>query len=70
MYELFILSELMDRPKTGYDLQKILQYVLGSHRKVSFGVMYLLLNKLSDAKFITLTDDREGEGRAKNCNYY
>ncbi|MDR3189714.1 MAG: PadR family transcriptional regulator [Lactobacillaceae bacterium] len=60
MYELYVLSELMDGPKTGYHLRKVLQLTLGTHRKISFGVLYPLLKKLSEQGLINLSAEENG----------
>lgn len=54
MNELFVLSELMERPKNGYQLQMSMQNSLGHHRKVSFGVIYPLFNKFEQQGYITI----------------
>ncbi|QBO36578.1 PadR family transcriptional regulator [Periweissella cryptocerci] len=64
MYELYILAELIERPRTGYKLRAVLELTLGSYRKISWGVMYPLLNRLADAGYITLSDIDEA-GRKK-----
>ncbi|NRZ43660.1 DNA-binding PadR family transcriptional regulator [Clostridium beijerinckii] len=51
MNELFILGELMEEPQSGYDLRNALQASLGRHRKVSYGVIYPLLEKLENDGF-------------------
>ncbi|WP_407314480.1 PadR family transcriptional regulator [Desulfosporosinus sp. SB140] len=55
MNELFILGELMEEPQTGYDLSNALQVSLGRHRKVSYGVIYPLLEKLEKEGFVEAT---------------
>jgi DNA-binding PadR family transcriptional regulator len=57
MNELFILGELMEGPQNGYQLRCAMQISLGYHRKISFGVIYPLLEKLSCAGFITLSNE-------------
>lgn len=64
MYELYILAELIERPRTGYKLRTVLELTLGSYRKVSWGVMYPLLNRLDEAGYIVLSDREEG-GRSR-----
>lgn len=46
MYELFILGQLMDYLMMGYQLCKVLVNVVGLELIISFGVLYLLLDKL------------------------
>lgn len=57
MNELFVLGELMEGPQSGYQLRNLLQISLGRHRKISFGVIYPLLDKLARGGFITLTNE-------------
>lgn len=59
MNELFILGELMEGPQNGYHLRSALQTSLGRHRKISFGVIYPLLDKLADLGFIQIAADKE-----------
>lgn len=56
MNELFILGELMEEPQSGYDLRNALQASLGRHRKVSYGVIYPLLEKLENDGFLEITN--------------
>lgn len=57
MNELFVLGELMEGPQNGYHLRKTMQISLGRHRKISFGVIYPLLDKLAREGFIILTNE-------------
>lgn len=54
MNELFILSELMEAPQNAYHLRSALQVSLGRNRKISFGVLYPLLDKLQKSGLIEL----------------
>lgn len=54
MYELFILGQLMDHPMTGYQLRKALISVVGQELTISFGALYPLMDKLAEAKEISL----------------
>lgn len=56
MNELFVLGELMEEPQSGYDLRSALQAALGHHRKVSYGVIYPLLEKLEKEGFVEVTN--------------
>lgn len=56
MNELFILGELMEESQSGYDLRNALQISLGRHRKVSYGVIYPLLEKLENEGFVKITN--------------
>ncbi|QLE62877.1 Transcriptional regulator PadR family [Furfurilactobacillus rossiae] len=55
MNELYILGELMENPKTAYRLRQSMQVSLGRHRKISFGVIYPLFERLEKEGYITLT---------------
>ncbi len=65
MYEFFVLSELMDRPFDGYKLKKMLEAKSDSNRKISFGMIYPLLNKLADNGWITLSVDNNDSKRSR-----
>ncbi|GFZ33874.1 hypothetical protein CSC2_44000 [Clostridium zeae] len=56
MNELFILGELMEEPQSGYYLRNALQATLGRHRKISYGVIYPLLEKLENEGFVEITN--------------
>ncbi|MDD3224955.1 MAG: PadR family transcriptional regulator [Clostridium sp.] len=58
MNELSILGELMEEPQSGYDLSSAMQSSLGPHRKISYGVIYPLLQKL----------EKEGLAKTTNAN--
>lgn len=60
MNELFILGELMEAPQNGYHLRSSLQVSLGRNRKISFGVLYPLLDKLASQGLIELTTIKDG----------
>ena len=60
MNELFVLGELMESPQNGYHLRNAMQASLGKNRKVSFGVLYPLLDKLAKNGLITITVNEEG----------
>lgn len=60
MSELFVLGELMESPQNGYHLRNTMQASLGKNCKVSFGVLYPLLDKLTKNGLITITVNDEG----------
>jgi DNA-binding PadR family transcriptional regulator len=62
--ELFILGELMEEPQSGYDLRNGLQVYLGRHRKISYGVLYPLLEKLENEGLLGMTNV-ESSGKTK-----
>lgn len=62
--ELFILGELMEAPQSGYDLRNRLQIFLGHHRKISYGVLYPLLEKLENEGFLEMAKV-DSSGKAK-----
>ncbi|PMD67940.1 PadR family transcriptional regulator [Companilactobacillus nuruki] len=55
MYELFILGQLMDHSMTGYALRKAFTSIAGDDQAISFGTLYPLLDKLAQAKEISLS---------------
>jgi len=55
LYELFVLGQLMDQEMAGYQLRQALKSVVGQEQTVSYGVLYPLLERLSQAGDITLT---------------
>ncbi|HBE77900.1 MAG TPA: PadR family transcriptional regulator [Firmicutes bacterium] len=62
--ELFILGELMEEPQSGYELRNGLQIYLGRHRKISYGVLYPLLEKLENEGFLEITNvDSNGKSK-------
>ncbi|MFQ3546285.1 PadR family transcriptional regulator [Halobacillus rhizosphaerae] len=66
MYELFILGELKDKPMHGYLLQYVLGKIIGPDRKMSWGVLYPLLQRLTKEGYITQTlQEQSGPGRPK-----
>lgn len=60
MNELFILGELMEDPASGYDLRNAMQASLGKKRKISYGVIYPLLEKLKEQGFVTIETNAQG----------
>ncbi len=62
--ELFILGELMEEPQSGYEHRNGLQIYLGRHRKISYGVVYPLLEKLENEGFLEITN-AETNGKSK-----
>lgn len=68
MYELFILSELIEKPRNGYNLKNILQKILGVERKISFGVIYPQLERLEARGYITTSMDTQDSKRTTKLN--
>lgn len=64
MYDLFVLGQLMDESMSGYLMRQILQQLVGSSRKISFGMIYPLFKRLDEAGFIELHETKES-GRIK-----
>lgn len=52
MYELFVLGQLLESPKSGYEIRSQLQNSLGPHRQISYGVLYPLLEKMQQRDYI------------------
>lgn len=65
MYELYILGQLLFTDRSAYKLRFVLENVLGDNRKVSFGVLYPLLEKMEIAGTILMTDDLDWRGKKK-----
>lgn len=64
MNELFILGELMEESQSGYDLRNAMQVSLGHHRKISYGVIYPLLEKFASEGFLEIINV-ESKGKNK-----
>jgi DNA-binding PadR family transcriptional regulator len=69
MYELIILSLLMNGPLHGYLIAKITNDIIGPWAKVSNGTLYPLLAKLEKSGYIAIatggSDQRQGERIAR-----
>ena len=59
MYELIILSLLMETPKHGYLIAKIINDTIGPYARISNGRLYPLLAKLEQDGLITLDNEKE-----------
>lgn len=73
MYELIILSLLMETPKHGYLIAKIINDIIGPYAKVSNGRLYPLLTKLEKDGLIMLDTDKElvkGSDSGRPVNAY
>lgn len=68
MYELFILSELMEKPRNGYNLRVILQKMVGNERNISFGMLYPQLERLEEKDYITTSVDQTDSKRTSKIN--
>lgn len=62
MYDLFVLGQLMDESMSGYLMQQILQQLVGRNRKISFGMIYPLFKRLSEAGYINLVEEQSDNG--------
>jgi len=60
IYELFVLGELLDGPRHGYQLREILSRLLGPFRQISWGILYPLIRQLEHEGLIA----SEGESRS------
>jgi DNA-binding PadR family transcriptional regulator len=58
IYELFVLGELLDGPRHGYQLREILSRLLGPFRQISWGILYPLMRQLEGEGLVA----SEGEG--------
>lgn len=67
MYELFILSQLMDRPMHGYMLHQIIRNIIGPVRDMSWGALYPLIRRLDAEELIIIDDagDAPEDGRKR-----
>ncbi|QBO36219.1 PadR family transcriptional regulator [Periweissella cryptocerci] len=63
MYELYVLAELLDAPRSAYKMRFVLERILGAHRKVSFGVLYPLLDKMEAQGLIETTENLDARGK-------
>ncbi len=64
MYELFVLSELMEQPLHGYVLQSIIGNAIGPTRHMSWGALYPLMRRLEDEGYIEPYDGAGDSGEA------
>ncbi len=70
MYELIVLSILMDRAAHGYLIAKIVNNIVGPFARVNSGRLYPLLGKMQEAGLIVAVAQPEAEpegGRTVNC---
>ena len=58
MYELFLLGKLLSRPWYGYEFQQALSGFVGPHRRVSWGTVYPLFQRLQREGLIRATARR------------
>lgn len=65
MYELYILGQLLYADRSAYKLRFILENILGANRKVSFGVLYPLLEKMEDSGTLMIVDDEDWRGKKR-----
>ena len=67
IYELFVLGELLDGPRHGYQLREILSRLLGPFRQISWGMLYPLIRQLEREGLVayegeSTTEEREMAG--------
>lgn len=65
MYELMILGQLARLPRHGYGIAKVIDYIIGPFRKVQWGALYPVLNRLEAEGLITSEESGDG-GRARH----
>lgn len=65
MLPFVILGFLIDEPRHGYDLKRVLSPALGRDRQLNDGVLYPLLAKLTRQGYVRRSVEREG-GRARH----
>lgn len=61
MYELIVLTLLMQSPAHGYRIIKVMNDIIGPYAKVSHGRLYPLLAKLEAEGFISAFDEGQHE---------
>jgi DNA-binding PadR family transcriptional regulator len=69
MYELFVLSLLMEQPLHGYRLHSIISTALGPLRQMSWGALYPLIRRLETDGYIEPQEDAEGRGERRRKVY-
>ncbi len=69
MYELIILSLLMNGPLHGYLIAKITNDIIGPWAKVSNGTLYPLLAKLEKSGYIAIAAGGTTNGRGAHSTY-
>ncbi len=60
-YELIILSLLMQKPKHGYLIAKIINDIIGPYARISNGRLYPLLARLEESGLIQVCEDQQAE---------
>jgi len=69
MYELFLLGKVLERPWHGYEFHQVLNAVVGPARKVSWGTIYPLLQRMEKAGLVHRvsepSDKEDGRGRQR-----
>ncbi len=68
MYELFLLGKLLSRPWYGYEFQRALSGFVGPQRRVSWGTIYPLFQRLQRDGLIRAVAGRDSQdGRDKQA---
>lgn len=70
MYELIVLTLLMQSPAHGYRIIKVMNDIMGPYSKVSHGRLYPLLAKLETQGFIAAFDDGQNEQGGRQLHSY
>jgi len=65
MYEFLVLSKLMIRPMHGYMIAGIIGNIMGPFRRVQWGTLYPVLNRLEQEGLIRVVEHGEGDGRSR-----
>lgn len=68
MYELIILSLLMNGPLHGYLIARITNDIIGPWAKVSNGTLYPLLTKLEQSGYIAIASGESGQQRGERIS--
>lgn len=65
IYKLFVLGELLDGPRHGYQLREILSRLLGPFRQISWGILYPLIRQLEREGLLTPESESSPSEREK-----
>lgn len=65
MYEFLVLGKLCAGPMHGYMIARIIGNIMGPFRRVQWGTLYPVLNRLEAEGLIRAVDDTDRDGRAR-----
>lgn len=61
MLDNIVLGMILDEPRTGYDIKKLIEAGVGNFYKVSYGNLYPALKRLADERLVTLDEQTHGK---------